>query len=1618
MTNSHLRVTPTAESAKAELLSRAAASAVRGRGSLHGEGEDVLALIQQYYRYVLPDDLLGRDPADVAGAALSHRQLAAERPEGRSALRAFNPTVEEQGWSSPHTIVEVVTDDMPFLVDSVTGLLAQDGRSVHLVIHPQVLVDRDVTGRMQGLVDEESATPTTRRESWMHIEIDREGSVEALDGLAQRLRAVLRDVRESVEDWPKMIAAARRAADDLTAAPPAGVPDAEVAEAWELLNWLAEGHFTFVGYREYALSGTETEIELNAVPGSGLGVLRDDPIGTSAFARLPVRIRQMAYEPNLLILTKANRRSTVHRPTYLDYVGVKQFDSNGRVVGERRFLGLYTSSAYTESVRHIPVVRRKAMELLQRSGFPPGGHSARELEQVVETHPRDEMFQASVDELLPIMLQVQNSRQRRTTRLYVREDVYGRFVSALVYLPRDRYTTPVRLAIGRLLMEAYRGTELDYTTRVGESVSARLHFVVRVDQSVGIPEVDTDELQRLMVEETRTWGDHFLAALVEEFGEEHAGPLSARYGDAFPEAYKEDFPARVGAVDIRHLEELPAVGMAVNMYEPLGASAQERRFKVYRTGPPLSVSDVLPVLQRLGVEVVDERPYEIERTDGDAAYVYDFGLNLTAGGTPDAQTNVSFEEAFSAIWAGNADSDGLNALVLAAGLSWRQVTVVRAYARYMRQVQALFSPDYIEEVMVTHPGIVSAAIRLFEARFDPDFAGDRSSALAAANAEVEAALDAVLSLDIDRILRGLLNGINATLRTNYYVRDEEGQPRPFLSVKFDPRALPNIPEPRPAIEIWVHSPRVEGVHLRFGAVARGGLRWSDRKEDFRTEVLGLVKAQEVKNAVIVPVGAKGGFVPRRLPDPEDREAFRAEGVAAYQCFISAMLDVTDNYVDGLVVTPERVVRHDGDDPYLVVAADKGTATFSDIANELAMSYGFWLGDAFASGGSDGYDHKAMGITARGAWESVKRHFREVGVDVQSESIDAVGIGDMSGDVFGNGMLLSEHIRLVAAFDHRHVFVDPNPDPAVSYAERRRLFDLPRSSWADYNPELISPGGGVWERTVKKVPLSNEARLALGLESDGPVTPDDVVRAILRAPVDLLFNGGVGTFVKATTESAADVGDKTNDSVRINGRELRCMVVGEGGNLGMTQAGRIEAAQHGVRLNTDAIDNSAGVDTSDHEVNLKILLDRVVAAGDLTVKQRNAVLVEVTDQVASLVLRNNYEQNVLLGNARSQAAALLPVHQRLIQALESRGRLDRALEGLPDDEEIARRLVAAEGLTSPEFCVLVAYSKNDLTRHFTESTLPEDPWFSRRLREYFPDPVADRFGEWIETHPLRREIIATTLAGDLVDRGGITFAFRAVEESGSDYESVARAFTVAREVFGLPQMYAEVESLDNRIPTQAQVAMLLEMRRLLDRSVRWLMGQSGGLADITGLIERYAPTVQALIPSIPDLLQGGERDRMERRANELAETGLPEDLAVRTSVLLDVFGLLDIADIAAELGEEAASVAALYFVVSERMSVDALLLRITALPRNDRWQAMARMSLRDDLYAAHKALTRGVAAETQATDPPEERLGKWEEQHVDSVGRLVDMLQEISTTTEGEGLAPLSVGLRVLRSAVE
>ncbi|MGB2816238.1 MAG: NAD-glutamate dehydrogenase [Burkholderiaceae bacterium] len=1576
-----------------------------------GERDAILTFAASYFQRIDPEDIAARDVEDLYGALLSHWQLAQRREPNKPKIRVLNPVAGEHGWSSRHTVIEIVNDDMPFLVDTASMEVNRQGLTLHLIVHPIFAVARDASGVLKGLYPREEK-PDAARESFMHIEVDRLADPMARAQLAEGIERVLNDVRAAVTDWKPMVAQLRAVIGEIDRQPPP-LSREEVGENRDFLQWLAEDHLLLLGYRQHDLVGTDSDLALKVVPGTGLGMLRETPGAAndaSNLVALPPQARSLAKSQSpLLMVTKANARSTVHRPGYIDYIGVKRYGTAGEVIGEHRFLGLFTSTTYSARVTEIPLLRGKVRYVSERAGLAPASHLGKALAHILETYPRDELFQISAEELFEIANGILQLGERQRFRLFIRRDPFERFVSCLIYVPRENYSTGLRRKFQSILLQAFEGTSADFDVLLTDAVLARIHMTVRTTPG-RIPAYDRREVERRLADAARRWEDDLRQALTDEEGEARSAQLFKRFGNSFPASYRENVSPRAAVADVQRLDGLALGGLALNLYRPLEAPSNRLGFKVYRAGEPVALSESLPMLEHMGVRVLSEQPYEVGPERGDPFWIHDFGLDLVGHEEIDAE-NIAplFEDAFRRVVTGAVENDDFNRLVLLASLSADEITVLRAYAKYMRQIGFALSQTFIEATLAHHARIARLLVQLFKLRFDPRTA-DPTAATSQVNA-IEQALEKVSSLSEDRVLRQYLALILATSRTNYWrtglgASGDDGPRRPFLSFKFDPAKVPGLPEPRPMFEIFVYSPRFEGVHLRGGKVARGGLRWSDRPEDFRTEVLGLVKAQMVKNTVIVPVGSKGGFVLKKAPPAADRDALLKEGIACYQNYLRGLLDLTDNLMGGKVVPPPHVVRHDGDDPYLVVAADKGTATFSDYANAISREYGHWLDDAFASGGSAGYDHKKMGITARGAWESVKRHFRELGIDTQSTDFTVVGIGDMSGDVFGNGMLLSRHIRLVAAFDHRHVFLDPNPDPAATFAERERLFALPRSSWADYNQALISEGGGIWARSEKSIPVSPQVKAVLGIEA-ARLTPAELISAILKAPVDLLYNGGIGTYVKSSGETHADVGDRANDTVRIDGRELRCKVVGEGGNLGFTQLGRVEAARAGVRLYTDAIDNSAGVDTSDHEVNIKILLSLPIAEGELTEKQRNALLAEMTDEVAQLVLRDNYFQTQSLSVSGRAGGRLLDHQQRFIRFLEKEGRLNRALEYLPSDEEIDERRTRGVALTGPERAVLLAYSKMWLFDALLASDLLEDPWVATGLQRYFPVPLRERFGPYIERHPLRREIIATHVLNSMVNRVGATFVHRLMEATGATPPQIVRAYLLAREVFSLVSTWEAIERLDNVVADEVQSQMLNELGRRTGRATTWFLRSRRLVEPMDRTIARFAPAASQMVEFIAGAPAGAAwRAPIAERQLALEAKRVPRDLALNFTAAEASLAALDISEIADAAQRPLPDVAAGYFAVGELLGLARLRDQVAKLPADGYWQGMAKTALNDDLAGLQRQITADALKAGGTVE--------WERSQSGAIGRARKMLAELADSRHAD-LAMLSVALRELRS---
>ncbi|MDE4909829.1 NAD-glutamate dehydrogenase [Methylobacterium sp. 092160098-2] len=1526
--------------------------------------------VRDLFGRVTPEDLASYDAGTLADLAARARAFLAEprRPGEPARLRLSEGALVRGGRAREMTILEVVNDNRPFLLDSTLAELTEQGLSPHLVAHPILGIERDGGGGLIRVVGETTADAqgSLARESFIHIHLDRLAA-EAGERLLDALAAVYRDVALATDDHDAMLARVAELATDLGRAP-TPMPESETEEARAFLEWLTEGQFLLLGMQQHGIDGEGHPL----VEGSSLGVLRDPGATPLRRGRTPVdytpEILAFLEEPQPLIITKASVKSRVHRSAFLDYVGVKLFSGLGKLSGEVRIVGLFTASAYTSPAREVPVLRRKVEAVVQRAGLDPTSHAGRSLLAVLESYPRDDLFQIDIERLYRFTLAIAALADRPRVRVLSRPDRFGRFVSLLVYVPKDRYDSAVRGRIGTYLAEAYGGRLSAAHPDYPEGSLARIHYIIGLSDT-GSPEQDPAALEAGITALVRTWGDALREALAEAHGGDQARMLAARYGDAFSAAYRDNFQPEVAVADVAILERLgDSQPRAVQLGRRQSDSAAQVRLKVFSRGAAIALSDRVPGLENLGFRVINERTYRVVPTgveDGARIWLHDMLIERATGVAIDLDAlERPLEAAMLAIADGAAESDGYNRLVLEAALLWREAALLRALGRYLRQLRIRYGQDYLAGTLSRHAGITRDIVALFRARFDPALVGDRAAREAGIRACIETALAEVTSLDDDRILRRFVNLVEAAVRTNFFQSGADGHPRETISFKFACARVTAMPLPRPLFEIFVYAPRVEGVHLRFGYVARGGLRWSDRPEDFRTEILGLVKAQQVKNAVIVPVGAKGGFFPKRLPPASDRAAWMQEGTESYRIFIRTLLELTDNIVDNAIVPPPDTVRHDPDDAYLVVAADKGTATFSDIANALSLEKGHWLGDAFASGGSQGYDHKGMGITARGAWEAVRRHFREIDVDVQTDPIATVGVGDMSGDVFGNGMLLSKSIRLIAAFDHRDIFLDPDPDAATSFVERRRLFDLGRSSWADYDKSLISEGGGVFSRSLKTIPLSAAVRAALGFDR-AEATPTELMQAILRAPADLLWFGGIGTYVRATTETDEDAGDRANDAVRITGAELRAKVVGEGANLGLTQRGRIEAARAGVRLNTDAIDNSAGVNTSDVEVNIKIALMTPERDGRLSYEARNALLADMTDEVGRLVLRNNELQTLALSLAQRGGLGETGFAVRTMQALEAEGRLDRTVEFLPDDATLAERMRRNEGLTRPEYAVLLAYAKLSLHDAILDSTVPNDPYFDRELQRYFPKALRERFPDAVKAHRLRREIIATALANIIVNRGGPSLVTRLVDGTGADAAIIAKAYAMTRDAFGLMELNLAIDGLAGRVSGQEQLDLYAEVQDLLLNRIVWFIRNldlSGGLAP---MVARYRDGIAAVEAALPEVLGDEARAAIDAREAELTGHGMAPAQARRLASLTALGSAPDVVRVAEASGRPVAEVAATHFALEHAFRLDDLAAAARTVPVADTFDRVALERAVAGIAAAHRKLTAEVVADLGA-----------------------------------------------------
>jgi glutamate dehydrogenase len=1558
--------------------------------------------VRQFFGTVALDDLKEWDIDDLYGAAVNFWSLMQQRLPHETKIRIYNPEMERHGWQTTHTVIEIITDDMPFLVDSLRMVINRMGLVSHLVMHMGGLcIIRDPKDHhiIDVLPRGSDANTKVSLEATVLIEIDRQTDHLILEELHRNLERALEDNRAVVDDWVAMRDKVHEIIDELDMAPKA-VDQAEVEETRAFLSWIADHHFTFLGVRDYELVTKNNETILQPLTKTGLGVLRSSLSKSSSrsISSLPPEAQELTMSNHVLVMLKTNTESTVHRRAYTDYIGVKRFDKNGKVIGERRIIGLYTSAAYNTNPKHIPFLRHKVASIMAESNLNPRGHAGKVLLNILETLPRDDLIQGSEDELLEIAMGIFHMQERRRIRMFARTDLYRRFVSCFVFVPKDRFNTELREAMQNVLADSFHSDDITYSTWFSESILARIHFIIRTNPKVNGP-WDFKEVERKLIEVGRSWVDDLQHYLSEAYGEEQANQILARYKNAFPGNYCDNFLPRTAVYDIKHLEALSKdTPLIINFYHSLDERPDNFRLKIYQNDVTIPLSDVLPIVEHLGMRAISERPYVLKFPDGKIAWINEFTLQYTEDLSFDLdEIKDLFQNAFSSVWTKEAENDGFNSLVLASRLTWRQVAVLRTYAKYFKQIGFTFSQHYIERALNSNAAIAKRLVELFEIRFNPDHSNSRDSQYSEKVDEIFAALDNVANLDEDKIIRQYVQVISATIRTNYYQVDAQGKHKSYIALKLNSKLIPTLPKPYPLYEIFVYSPRFEGVHLRGGKVARGGLRWSDRREDFRTEILGLMKAQQVKNAVIVPSGAKGGFVPKRLHVNASREEVLAEGIACYQEFIRSLLDLTDNYKEGKVVKPEHVICYDEDDPYLVVAADKGTATFSDYANAISLEFGFWLGDAFASGGSLGYDHKKIGITARGAWESVKRHFYEMGVDFANQDFTVVGIGDMAGDVFGNGMLLSRHIKLVAAFNHVHIFIDPDPNPETSFKERERLFHLPRSTWMDYDSKLISKGGGVFNRNAKSIVVSKEMKDRFGIDV-ATIEPNELIRIILKAEVDLLWSAGIGTFVKAQNESHSDVGDRSNDATRINGRELRCKVVGEGGNLGLTQLARIEYAMNGGAIYTDFIDNSGGVSCSDKEVNIKILLNSIVAAGDLTMKQRNKLLSDMTDEVAALVLRENYVQTRAISLTASQGLRSLVLHARYINDLERNGQIDRAVEFIPDDDVLSEGKLNGQSLTPPTIAVLLCYSKMILKEQILASNVPEDTYLKKLLVSYFPVPLQQQFSKEMDNHPLKREIIATKLSNIIVNEMGFAFVFRMQEETGAPVSAIIRAYMIARRVLDMEVIGSQIEALESIITAEQQTELLMQYVRLLRRVTRWFLRAQRMRLNITKAIKLFAPGVVELKKAIPSVLGAGHKAYYEEFLNQYLSMGIPPALAHELTLPRALFSAPDIIDVALQLGISVTDSAQIYFNIGEFLDLAWIRMQITIHPTENNWESLSREALRDDLDWQQRQLTAGVIGLDDNKHDYMACFSNWSESHKALIDRWRKILADLRATS--------------------
>ena len=1528
--------------------------------------ENFVSFIREFYLQNQSRDFSNYSLEELYDAAFLSFNFFTTRKPGESKIRICNPVKEKDGFESIYSFLEIINDDKPFLVDSIVAHLDKIGVRIKNIIHPICLVLRDKNGKLISIGEDKNS----KQESIIQLQLDRITSVDDAKMLQENISKILETVNLVVSDWKDMVAMAKKSQSQIDNAKKLVKNSKELTEIKDFISWLIDGNFIFLGVKEFDIKEIKKgEYNLVEVKNSGFGVFRSNyadfkpQVLNSSFDEVCESVKN----PFVIEILKSRYRSSIHRVSNAERIRVQKISADGKVVGEYRFIGLFTSSAYNDSPSLIPLVKNKIAQVIEDSDFIKGSYNYKELISTLESYPRDELFQTSAADLLDIATGIVAICGRSQVRFFQRKDKFSRFVSCLIFTPRDRSNSELRDKIKSYLSEIYNGEIADSFVQITESKLIRFHVIVRTNK--GIPEVSAEKVEREITKMTQIWSDDLRDSIKAKFEDERQLSLFAKYQNAFSVSYINRFDPRRAAIDVARIEEcLEKQTILFNLYRSSDSLPEDlTELKIYNPQKELILSDMMPVLESFGFNVIQEHTYVVTpsaiepRGEKSKVWIHYFHLNLSKSGDKFSEKIKNhFEKLISLIWKDVTTAGPLNRLLVACDLDWKKIFMIRAYSHYIYQSGTRYSQSYVADVLTKYCDITKLLVELFDVKFDPHekiSLVERQKKIDKISLQIKEGLNKVNDIAEDALIRKFFAAIIATLRTNYYQIAKEGGFKGYLSFKIDSKQVLGLPLPLPYAEIFVFSAKMEGIHLRGGRVARGGLRWSDRHEDFRTEILGLMKAQTTKNAVIVPVGSKGGFVVKKPTTGLSRDEIMSEGINCYKTFLRGLLDITDNVVNNKIDHPQNCVMHDVADPYLVVAADKGTATFSDIANAISAEYNFWLGDAFASGGSVGYDHKKMGITAKGAWISVQRHFREMGIDTQSQDFTCAGIGDLAGDVFGNGMLLSKHIKLVAAFNHIHIFLDPNPDTAKSYKERQRMFNLPRSTWLDYDQSLISKGGGIFERNAKSIKISAEVKAALQIEED-ELAPNDLIKLILKSPVDLLWNGGIGTYVKSTDESHLDVGDRANDVLRVNGNELRCKVIGEGGNLGFTQKGRIEYALLGGKMNTDAMDNSAGVDCSDHEVNIKISLTAALRSKKITLEQRNKILESMTDEVANLVLADNHLQTQAISIAAAQGFSALGDQSQFLDKLEKSGLLNRKIEFLPSKKEIDKRQVEKVGLTKPELCVMLAYSKMDIYSHLINSSLVKDKYFESELFSYFPKILVEKFADEIENHQLRNEIIATQITNFVVNRVGITFINQLCQDSGFSVVDVVKNFIIACDSFRLREVWEEIEKLDGKISPQTQIQMFLSANKLLERSVLWLL-RNKSKGNISTIVTRFRKIADDLSSVLPQVLAIASRESFERKIQKFCLNNVDRKLAGTIAAMDPVASAFDIAEISAASNFDLKTIAKVYFAVGTRFSLKWLRTKVSNMPCDNHWQKLSAKTILEDLYSYQMKIAKSI-----------------------------------------------------------